>query len=56
MEIVVDMEDIKDVERVINSEAFVHFLTSKTTSFCAAVFIMQAVHDAIKQAKEQLDS
>jgi hypothetical protein len=56
MEIAVDMEDIKDVERVINSEAFAEFLLSKTTSICAAIFIAQAVRDAVEQAKEQLDS
>ena len=56
MKIAVNMEDIKDAERVVNNEAFAQFLLSKTTSFCAAAFIMQAVCDAIKQAKEQLDS
>lgn len=48
-------EDLEDAKRVIHSDAFAKFLLSKTTSFIAAVWILQTLMDAEKDATAALN-
>lgn len=54
MELDIHIHDIKEAERVVTSDDFTRLLLSKTTSFAAAAFILQAILDAIKEAKAKL--
>lgn len=47
-----DMEvncNLEDVKRVINSDEFAQFLLNNTTDFGAACFILQTLHDKVKE-------
>lgn len=45
--------NIKDVEQFITSEKFTNFLTSNTTDFGTAAFVLQTLLDKIEEIKNE---
>lgn len=45
------MIDLEDVDRLVNSEDFTHFLLSHTTDFSTAAFILDTLFKKIAELK-----
>jgi hypothetical protein len=56
MEILIDRETLDEVEATVTSDKFTQFLLSNTTEFGTCAFILQTILDAVKDARETLDS
>lgn len=47
------MVDLKEVERIIESDDLAQFLLSHTSDFGSALFILQTVHDRLEEIKKE---
>ena len=50
-----DRKVLDEVEATVTNSEFAQYLLSRTADFAAAAFIMQALFDALDEAKEKLN-